>query len=90
MVLGDESSFVPEKGEEEVIRVAKPKECDSFKFPERTHWSPFVLQGLSGDKFIRVVNKILNGEYVLLNTFPPDQENSEEILLEPKTQKFFG
>ena len=73
------------EGEEEVTGVAKPKEYDPFRFPERTHWSPFVLQGLSGDKFIRVVNKILKGEYVLLKTFPSHLENSEEIPLEPKT-----
>ena len=80
----------PKEGEKEVIGVAKPKEYQTFSFRERTYWSPFVLQNLSGDKFIRVVNKILKGEYVLLKFNSSHPKASEETPLEHKTGEFFN
>ncbi|HEX9911949.1 MAG TPA: hypothetical protein VGB01_01740 [candidate division Zixibacteria bacterium] len=38
----------------------------SPKLPEKTCWHIYTLQALSSDKFIRVVNKILKREYILI------------------------
>ena len=47
------------------------------RLPSKTHWVTYKLQGLSTEKFLKVVQKILNGEHVLLK--PPETgfENSE-------------
>ncbi|MDH4223892.1 MAG: hypothetical protein OEV55_10190 [candidate division Zixibacteria bacterium] len=36
------------------------------RLPEKTCWHIYTLQSLSSDKFIRVVNKILKKEYILI------------------------
>lgn len=56
----------------------RAKKKDPLKFGERTYWHPYVLQSLAPEKFIRVVNKILKGENVLLRLTPPDQKKSED------------
>ena len=54
------------------------------RLPPKTCWITYGLQGLSTEKFLKVVQKILNGEHVLLK--PPeidleDLETSEECFL---------
>lgn len=36
------------------------------KNPEKTYWHIYSLQNLNSEKFIRVVNKILKQEYILI------------------------
>ena len=36
------------------------------KSPEKTYWHIYSLQNLNSEKFIRVVNKILRNEYILI------------------------
>ncbi|MCJ7458059.1 MAG: hypothetical protein MUP17_03590 [candidate division Zixibacteria bacterium] len=43
----------------------KRKKLNS-KLPEKTCWHIYTLQALSSDKFVRVVNKILKREYILI------------------------
>jgi len=61
----------------------KTKRKSRLKFGEQTHWHPYVLQSLTPDKFTRIVNKILKGEYILLN-FTPDDEDSHKSLKNDK------
>jgi len=32
----------------------------------KRYWHPYTLQGLNCEKFAKIVNKILNGEHLLL------------------------
>jgi hypothetical protein len=32
----------------------------------KKHWHPYTLQSLNCEKFARIVNKILNGEHILV------------------------
>jgi len=57
----------------------RTRKKNRLDFGERTHWHPYVLQSLAPDKFIQVVNKILKGEYILLNFTPDDQENPKDV-----------
>ncbi|MGB2696330.1 MAG: hypothetical protein WBD28_00560 [Candidatus Zixiibacteriota bacterium] len=36
------------------------------KSPEKVYWHIYSLQNLNSEKFIRVVNKILRQEYILI------------------------
>jgi hypothetical protein len=38
----------------------------NYKMPEKTYWHIYSLQTLNSEKFIRVVNKILKKEYILI------------------------
>lgn len=68
----------------------RTKKQDPLKFEERTYWHPYVLQSLAPEKFIRVVNKILKGEYVLLRHTPPDRKSSEDVPITSEGKKFFS
>jgi len=37
-----------------------------YKKPEKTYWHIYSLQNLNSEKFIKVVNKILRKEYILI------------------------
>jgi hypothetical protein len=37
-----------------------------YKMPEKTYWHIYSLQTLNDEKFIKVVNKILKREYILI------------------------
>ena len=36
------------------------------KVEPKKHWHPYTLQSLNCEKFARIVNKILNGEHILV------------------------
>ncbi|MCJ7577992.1 MAG: hypothetical protein MUO91_06035 [candidate division Zixibacteria bacterium] len=38
----------------------------NYKMPEKTYWHIYSLQTLNSEKFIKVVNKILKREYILI------------------------
>jgi len=38
----------------------------NYKKPEKTYWHIYSLQTLNSEKFIKVVNKILKSEYILI------------------------
>ena len=38
----------------------------NYKMPEKTYWHMYSLQTLNSEKFIKVVNKILKREYILI------------------------
>lgn len=50
------------------------------KPPPRTCWVTYKLQGLSTEKFLKIVEKIIEGEYTLIK--PP--------AIEPEELKEFG
>jgi hypothetical protein len=37
-----------------------------YKKPEKTYWHIYSLQNLNSEKFIKVVNKILKKEFILI------------------------
>lgn len=51
--------------------------------PPKTCWITYGLQGLSTEKFLEVVQKILDGKYILLK--PPEIESEN---LEPGEENF--
>jgi hypothetical protein len=38
----------------------------NYKVPEKNYWHIYSLQTLNSEKFIKVVNKILKREYILI------------------------
>lgn len=46
-------------------RMPKRRRVD-YKKPEKTYWHIYSLQNLNSEKFIKVVNKILKREYILI------------------------
>lgn len=52
----------PRKGEANMARKRKPR----YRIPEKTAWHLYSLQNLNSDKFVRVVNKILRREYLVI------------------------
>jgi hypothetical protein len=38
----------------------------NYKMPEKNYWHIYSLQTLNSEKFIKVVNKILKREYILI------------------------
>lgn len=38
----------------------------NYKMPEKTYWHIYSLQTLNSEKFVKVVNKILKREYILI------------------------
>lgn len=38
----------------------------NYKMPEKTYWHIYSLQTLNSEKFIKVVDKILKREYILI------------------------
>ncbi len=38
----------------------------NYQKPEKTYWHIYSLQNLNSEKFIKVVNKILKREYILI------------------------
>jgi hypothetical protein len=55
------------------------------RLPPKACWITYGLQGLSTEKFLEVVQKILDGEYMLLKPLeidPEDIETGEEFLTE--------
>jgi hypothetical protein len=45
--------------------------------PPKTCWITYGLQGLSTEKFLSVVQQILEGNLILLKPLDPDQDNPE-------------
>jgi hypothetical protein len=53
------------------------------KLPPKTHWVTYGLQGLSTEKFLEVVQKIIEGKYTLLKPSkiePEDRETDKEFI----------
>lgn len=46
--------------------MASTKKKDVFVLPRKIYWHLYSLQSLSGEKFIKVVNKILNKDFQLI------------------------
>ncbi|MBD3170477.1 MAG: hypothetical protein GF307_13415 [candidate division Zixibacteria bacterium] len=46
--------------------MAQKKRKPTFKMPPKTSWHLYSLQELHPEKFIKVVNKILKREYLLI------------------------
>lgn len=42
------------------------KDVQEDKGQPKRYWHPYTLQSLNCEKFAKIVNKILNGEHVLL------------------------
>ena len=53
-------------GREGRIKMAENKKKDVFVLPRKVYWHLYSLQSLSGEKFIKVVNKILNKDFQLI------------------------
>jgi len=53
---------VPRKGEAKMARKKKPR----YRVPEKSAWHLYSLQNLSSEKFIKVINKILRREYLVI------------------------
>jgi hypothetical protein len=53
------------------------------RLPPKTCWITYGLQGLSTEKFLEVVQGILDGEFILLK--PPEIESEN---LEPDEERF--
>ncbi|MCK4384775.1 MAG: hypothetical protein KAW52_00790 [candidate division Zixibacteria bacterium] len=54
------------------------------RLPPKTYWITYGLQSLSTEKFLEVVQKILDGEHILLKPAeidPEDLETGEECFL---------
>lgn len=43
-----------------------PKKKESYKKPKKNYWHLYSLQGLTSEKFIRVIDKILRRECMLI------------------------
>lgn len=48
------------------------------KLPPKTYWVTYGLQGLSTEKFLKTVQKILDGELILLKPADEDFEDLED------------
>ncbi|MGB8657993.1 MAG: hypothetical protein WCE90_09465 [Candidatus Zixiibacteriota bacterium] len=46
-------------------KMPKRRKSD-YKMPEKNYWHIYSLQTLNSEKFIKVVNKILKREYILI------------------------
>jgi hypothetical protein len=53
---------VPRKGEAKMAKRKKPR----YRVPEKSAWHLYSLQNLSSEKFIKVINKILRREYLVI------------------------
>ena len=53
---------VPRKGEAKMARKRKPR----YRVPEKSAWHLYSLQNLNSEKFIKVINKILRREYLVI------------------------
>jgi len=42
------------------------KKKDIYTMPRKIYWHLYSLQNLNGEKFIKVVNKVLRKEYMLI------------------------
>lgn len=42
------------------------KKKDIYIMPRKIYWHLYSLQNLNGEKFIKVVNKVLRKEYMLI------------------------
>jgi len=47
------------------LRMPRRRKSD-YKMPEKNYWHIYSLQTLNSEKFIKVVNKILKREYILI------------------------
>ena len=53
---------IPRKGEAKMARKRKPR----YRVPEKSAWHLYSLQNLNSEKFIKVINKILRREYLVI------------------------
>ena len=42
------------------------KKKEEYRLPEKKYWHLYSLQTLNSDKFVKIVNKILRKEYLLI------------------------
>jgi hypothetical protein len=56
-------TFEEERGR---LREMPRRRKSNYKKPEKTYWHIYSLQNLNSEKFIKVVNKILKREYILI------------------------
>lgn len=56
-------AFEEERGR---LREMPRRRKSNYKKPEKTYWHIYSLQNLNSEKFIKVVNKILKREYILI------------------------
>jgi hypothetical protein len=61
----DPSPLILEEGWGESNRMPKRRKSN-YKMPEKTYWHIYSLQTLNSEKFVKVVNKILKKEYILI------------------------
>ena len=61
----DPSPLTSEERWGESNRMPKRRKSN-YKMPEKTYWHIYSLQTLNSEKFIKVVNKILKKEYILI------------------------
>ena len=47
------------------LKMPRRRKSD-YKMPEKNYWHIYSLQTLNSEKFIKVVNKILKREYILI------------------------
>ncbi len=43
-----------------------PKKKESYKKPRKIYWHLYSLQGLNAEKFIKVIDKILRQEFMVI------------------------
>ena len=61
----DSSPLTLEETWGESNRMPKRRKSN-YKMPEKTYWHIYSLQTLNSEKFIKVVNKILKRDYILI------------------------
>ena len=50
----------------EGLAAVSNKKKEACRTPEKKYWHLYSLQTLSSDKFVKIVNKILRKEYLLI------------------------
>jgi len=48
------------------VKEMRKRKKDNVKLPKKTYWHLYSLQTLESEKFVKVVNKILRKEYILI------------------------
>ena len=45
---------------------SRKKKCEYLTLPKKSYWHLYSLQGLQSEKLIRIVDKVLKREFVLI------------------------
>jgi hypothetical protein len=56
----------PVLGSKEGLAAMSTKKKEEYRLPEKKYWHLYSLQTLNSDKFVKIVNKILRKEYLLI------------------------